>query len=186
MNYINKGKRDILIFPKFNNVEKIQEIREKYDELFNIIQPHITIALSVSLFWSFCFTLIAFPFEKDILNEELKEQLKIILKDFKPFKVKCKGISLKEDKRISAYYIFLNMIEGKDIINKIHNRIYTEILKDIDISKYSYEPHITLGTTNNYDEKIKLNDEFETIADTIVIERIGENEESIIEYEIKL
>lgn len=171
MNYINKGKRDILIFPKFNNVEKIQEIREKYDELFNIIQPHIT---------------IAFPFEKDILNEELKEQLKIILKDFKPFKVKCKGISLKEDKRISAYYIFLNMIEGKDTINKIHNRIYTEILKDIDISKYSYEPHITLGTTNNYDEKIELNDEFETIADTIVIERIGENEESIIEYEIKL
>ena len=35
MNYINKGKRDILIFPKFNNINKIQSIREKYDELFN-------------------------------------------------------------------------------------------------------------------------------------------------------
>lgn len=27
MNYINKGKRDILIIPKFNNIDKIQEIR---------------------------------------------------------------------------------------------------------------------------------------------------------------
>lgn len=26
MNYINKGKRDILIIPKFNNIDKIQEV----------------------------------------------------------------------------------------------------------------------------------------------------------------
>ena len=36
MNYINKGKRDILIFPKFKNIDKIQEIRKKYDELAEI------------------------------------------------------------------------------------------------------------------------------------------------------
>lgn len=28
MNYINKGKRDILIFPKFDNIEEIQKIRK--------------------------------------------------------------------------------------------------------------------------------------------------------------
>lgn len=27
-NYINKGERDILIIPKFNNIDKIQEIRK--------------------------------------------------------------------------------------------------------------------------------------------------------------
>ena len=85
MNYINKGKRDILIIPKFSNIHKIQMIREKNDELFNII-----------------------------------------------------------------------------------------------------EPHITLGTTNNPNEKIELNEEFETIVDSIVVEQIGENEESIIEFEINL
>ena len=85
MNYINKGKRDILIIPKFSNIHKIQMIREKYDELFNII-----------------------------------------------------------------------------------------------------DPHITLGTTNNPNEKIELNEEFETIVDSIVVEQIGENEESIIEFEINL
>ena len=57
MNYINKGKRDILIFPKFNNINKIQSIREKYDELFNVIMPHIT---------------LAFPFDSNISNEQLK------------------------------------------------------------------------------------------------------------------
>lgn len=43
MNDINKGKRDILIFPKFKNIDKIQEIREKYDELAEILPAHITI-----------------------------------------------------------------------------------------------------------------------------------------------
>ena len=72
---------------------------------------------------------LAFPFKKDISNEELKKQLLKITKNIKPF---------------------------------------------------------TLGNTNNFYEKIELNDEFETIVDSIVIEQIGENEESIIESEIKL
>ena len=44
MNYINKGKRDILIFPKFKNIDKIEEIRKKYDELTEILPAHITLA----------------------------------------------------------------------------------------------------------------------------------------------
>ena len=62
MNYINKGKRDILIIPKFNNIHKIQIIREKYDELFNMIEPHIT---------------LAFPFRSNISNEEYISNLKL-------------------------------------------------------------------------------------------------------------
>ena len=53
MNYINKGKRAILIFPKFKNIDKIQEIRKKYDELAEILLAHIT---------------LAFPFENVISN----------------------------------------------------------------------------------------------------------------------
>lgn len=41
--YINKGKRDILIFPKFKNIDKIKSLRNKYDPLSNLIAPHITI-----------------------------------------------------------------------------------------------------------------------------------------------
>ena len=57
---------------------------------------------------------------------------------------------------------------------------------DVDIKKYNYEPHITLGTTNNPNEEIELNEEFETIVDSIVVEKIGEDEESIIEFKIDL
>ena len=166
MNYINKGKRDILIIPKFTNVDKIQEIRKKYDELYDVIMPHIT---------------LAFPFKKDISNEELKKELLKITKNIKPFKIKCKGITLKEDKRINTYYIFLNIVEGKELLSEINKKIYQNILNDIDIKKYNYEPHITLGNTNNFYEKIELNNEFEIIVDSIVIEKVGENEETIIE-----
>lgn len=171
MNYINKGKRDILIFPKFNNINKIQNIREKYDELFNVIMPHIT---------------LAFPFDSNISNEQLKRELKNIVVDIEPFKIKCKGIVLRKDERINTYYIFLNIVEGKEIIQKIHFQIYKKILKDVDIKKYNNEPHITLGCTDNPNLKIEIDDEFETMINSIVVEQIGENEESIIEFEIDL
>lgn len=85
MNYINAGKRDILIFPKFKEIEKIQEIRNRYDELASIIPPHIT-----------------------------------------------------------------------------------------------------LGTIDEIDANIDLKETFETIVDNIIVESIGENEESIIEFKIEL
>ena len=171
MNYINKGKRDILIIPKFKNIDKIQNIRQKYDELYEKIMPHI---------------ILAFPFNKDISNEELKKKLLEITKSIKPFKIKCKGVTLRKDERINTYYIFLNIVEGKEIIKEINSKIYINILNDIDIKKYNYEPHITLGTTNNSQEKIVIYDEFETTVDTIIVEKIGKNEESIIQFEINL
>ena len=91
MNYINRGKRDILIIPKFNNIHKIQMIREKYDELFDKIEPHIT---------------LAFPFRSNISNEKLRQQLIDIIKNINPFRIKCKGVTLRKDKRINTYYIF--------------------------------------------------------------------------------
>ena len=91
MNYINEGKRDILIIPKFNNINEIQKIRRKYDELFGIIAPHIT---------------LAFPFKKEIPNEKLKEQLLNITKNIMPFKIKCKGITLKKDEELIPITFF--------------------------------------------------------------------------------
>jgi len=66
MNYINKGKRDILIFPDFENIDKIQEIRKQYDELADIIMPHIT---------------LAFPFKNNISNTQLKKELLVYLRE---------------------------------------------------------------------------------------------------------
>ncbi len=47
--YNNKGKRDILIFPKFKNMNIIQEIRSKYDRLATLVAPHITLGQADNL-----------------------------------------------------------------------------------------------------------------------------------------
>ena len=169
MNYINKGKRDILIIPDFEEIEEIQEIRKKYDELYKIIPPHIT---------------LAFPFKDEISNDDLKIKLKELLKDVKPFKIRCKGITLEEDKKVETFYIFLNVLEGKERIKDINKMIYTKIFKKTVIENYI--PHITLGNINNPNENIEFDKEFETIVNKIIVEQIGKNEESIIEFEIDL
>ena len=95
MNYINKGKRDILIFPQFDNIDKIQNIRNRYDELSQILPPHIT---------------LVFPFKIDLKNDEIRKKLSDICKSYNRFNIKCKGISFLKDKRINKYYIFLNIV----------------------------------------------------------------------------
>ena len=47
----NIRKRTIMIFPKFSNQEIIDEIRKKYDPLYNLVKPHIT---------------LVFPFKSDM------------------------------------------------------------------------------------------------------------------------
>src|SRR5699024_3388146 len=121
--YINKEKRDILIFPKFKNINKIQELRNKYDPLANLIAPHIT---------------IAFPFSDNISNEELIKKLTNLLKNFRPFTIVFKGISLSEDN-----YIFLNCMNGYQEIIDLHNEIYKQILSS-NLKKYiKYINHLT-------------------------------------------
>lgn len=168
MNYINKGKRDVIIIPKFSNEQILETIRKKYDELYGIVPPHIT---------------LAFPFKSDISNDILKSKLTEIASDFKPFKIKLKGISFNLDNRVNAYYIFLNFIQGEEIIIDIHKRIYNDILqKEL---TFDYKPHITLGCTKEMID-LSLDEEFETIVDQLSVELIGENEESNIIIQIKL
>ena len=164
--YINKGKRDILIFPKFKNINKIQELRNKYDPLANLIAPHIT---------------IAFPFSDNISNEELIKELTNLLEKYKPFTIVFKGISLSEDN-----YIFLNCMKGDQEIIELHNEIYKQILTSHLKKSIKYIPHITLGKANNIENLDSFNYEFKTIVDEISIELIGEYEESIIIKNIKL
>ena len=163
---MNKGKRDILIFPNFKNINKIQELRNKYDPLANLIAPHIT---------------IAYPFSDNISNKELIKKLTNLLKNFNPFTIIFKGISLSKNN-----YIFLNCIQGNQEIIELHNEIYKQIIPSHLKNSIKYIPHITLGKSNNIEDLDSFNHEFKTIVDEISIELIGEHEESIIIKNIKL
>lgn len=159
-------KRDILIFPKFKNINLIQDIRKDYDRLVNLIPPHIT---------------LVFPFTDYIANDDLIKKIKECVKDIKPFKIKFKGVLLNNQN-----FIFLNCVYGNEEIINLHNKIYNEVLPTHLNKSVIYTPHITLGKANNIDFLKNFEYEFEDIVDQIVIEEIGSNEESIIIGKINL
>jgi 2'-5' RNA ligase len=169
MKYINKGKRDILIFPQFTNIEKIENIRKQYDELYKILPPHIT---------------LAFPFESSMSNDELKDRLMQVLKSVEPFEIVMSGVSLHKDENIKTNYIFLNVVSGVKEIKILHNEIYEKVLNQK--MSFEYIPHITLGTTENEQIEFELNNKFKTIVTKVFVEEIGENEESNVLFEVDL
>ena len=72
-----------MIFPEFDNIDIIDEIREKYDPLSELVRPHIT---------------IVFPFEMDITNEELSIIIENRFKNIESFVIEMQGFSKCEDR----------------------------------------------------------------------------------------
>ena len=65
-------KRTIMIFPQFENMNIIDQIRSKYDPLAQYVKPHIT---------------LVFPFECNLTVDELRNHLNCVLADFEPFEL---------------------------------------------------------------------------------------------------
>lgn len=167
--------RTIMIFPEFENIDVINDIRKKYDPLANLVLPHIT---------------LVFPFDSELTNEELNLHSKECLSDIQPFKMELEGFS----KQINNYgnYLLLNVVQGIDEIKNIHDRLYKGRLKQFDAG-YDYVPHMTVGNLSSidllnkaFDDVNKCNDIFSTVVKKISVEMIGDNEESIIIIEHEL
>lgn len=173
------AKRCIMIFPELNNIQKINQIRAAYDPLANHVKPHIT---------------LVFPFESNLDTSQLRAHLEKILSAINPFRLVLKNITpAKSD---FGNYLFLNVHEGKDIIESLHQKFYQGILEDYKpswLATNNYEPHMTLGVIENeieftkIAEKLSLIEEsFTTTVDKISVEIIDANEDSIIEMEVDL
>lgn len=171
------NERTIMILPDFENINIINDIRKKYDPLAELVLPHIT---------------LVFPFHSELTNEKLHLHLKECLRDIKPFKIELEGFSIQENEY--GNYLFLNVVEGTDIIKDIHNKLYKERLKEFDLG-YDYVPHMTVGKLKSKElldkalnDVSECKDRFSTIIKKISVEKIGENEESIIiiEHELNL
>lgn len=167
--------RTILIFPEFQNMEIIDNIRNQYDPLAGVIKPHIT---------------VVFPFESRMSNEELMHILNERLQGIKPFELKLGGVSKQED--AFGNYLFLNILQGTEVIGYIHQVLYDNEFKEFDIG-LQYIPHMTVGklpTVEALNSAVRnigsISDTFSTIVNKISVEMIGENEESIIIMEKEL
>ena len=169
MSFNNTNKRDILIIAKFPNIDRIKEIQRKYYDIADKIEPHIA---------------VAFPFDSEMTDEELYNKLCEVLSRYEPFKIVCHGISTPTKE---SNYRFLNIVENKDIIKDISDSIYQDIIPEhLEYrDRYNYDPHISLAN-KPLDKEIELDDTFEMLVDSLYVERIGENDESIKLYDIKL
>jgi len=166
-------KRTIMIFPEFNNMKYIDELRGKYDPLVNKVRPHIT---------------LVFPFESAFTKSEIYEILNCMLCRIKPFEVEVQGLSVQGE------WLFLDLAKGKIPLIEIHNILYANefaAYKPDWLKKYM--PHITVGKFNSKKEceNVYLNEQgfnkiFTSLVNEVTVEIIGDNEESIIEIEYPL
>lgn len=168
-------ERSIMIFPKFSNIHIVNSLRNLYDPLADLVQPHIT---------------LVFPFESDFELEELTGHIESVLEGVRSFDLVMSGITPKQ---LGGNYLFLNIIEGVDEIKLIHNKLYTGILERYHRKELTYIPHLTVGLikeSSDYDEAIQatmgIDDVFKTLVDKLFVEIIGPDGESTIEYEYNL
>lgn len=169
--------RCVHIFPQFENIQEIENIREEFDDLFRLIDPHIT---------------IVFPFKSDLTGEQLSEEIQKQISSFKPFRLTLNGFSKKVDHY--GCFLFLDVSEGVEDLKQLHYTIHEGILKAYQSPwtiDGSYLPHMTVGRFNDkvemenaYEKMRGIIYRFSTIVNQVVVEIIGENEESIIESTI--
>jgi len=163
----------IMIFPKFENGQIIDKIREQYDPLANHVKPHIT---------------LVFPFNSEIGTKELRKHISSVLIGIAPFEVILKEITPANS---FGKYLFLNIQKGNNEIKELHKRLYTGILQNYYpgwLKGKPFLPHMTVGNFNNEEdfavainETKNINDSFKDIVYEIGVEIIEENEDSIIE-----
>lgn len=167
--------RTIMIFPEFDNMGIIDNIRKQYDPLAELVQPHIT---------------LVFPFDSQISNEELMHILNKRMQGIKPFELKLGSISKQED--TFGNYLFLDVLQGAEELGYIHQILYDNEFKEFNIG-LQYIPHMTIGKlptiellNNAFNDIKSIDDTFSTIVKKISVEMIGDNEESIIIIEKEL
>ncbi|MBU3158011.1 2'-5' RNA ligase family protein [Clostridium estertheticum] len=175
----NIKKRTIMIFPQFENINIINEIRKKYDPLANHVSPHIT---------------LVFTFESGFTSIEINEHLKKVIDETRCFRLTLQEI-VKIDNPLGRY-LFLDIKQGNEQIKELSKKLYTGILNNYKpawLNEETFMPHMTIGDFTSKEnlniafkntELIKEN--FTTIVDKISVEIIDENEDSIIEVEVDL
>jgi 2'-5' RNA ligase len=158
-------KRSITIFPEFHNIDVIQKLREKYDPLFELIPPHIT---------------LVFPFTSDMTTTQLREHMEKVLTEEKVFSIRLQGVT-----GAGGEYLFLNVKEGNDDLIRIHDRLYSGVLNKFFYREVSYIPHLTvgrLGDKQSFEHALKETEDFRedfiTVINKVTAEIIDEKERS--------
>ncbi|MEA4914205.1 MAG: 2'-5' RNA ligase family protein [Christensenella sp.] len=162
-------KRAIVLFPKFENIDAIQAVRERFDPLASFIAPHIT---------------LVFPFESELSTQEIGDHVRRAIEGVKRFPVQLSSVT--GDFRDG--YLFLNVKRGNDEIIDLHDRLYRGVLEQYLFRKVTYCPHVTVGRLEQpteFDQALEelagFSEQFKVEIDRISVESIDSHEQSMIE-----
>ncbi|HDR7779243.1 MULTISPECIES: 2'-5' RNA ligase family protein [Bacillus] len=163
----------ILVFLNNMSIDKIENIRQKHDPLFGLIPPHIT---------------IVFPFKSNISSDALKFHILNLSKGVGKIEIEFANCITNV-----GNYLFLEVERGKEQIEELHAKLYTGPLLQFLRTDIPYIPHVTVGRKESAElaaEVVKdihsFPENLQCVIDRISVERIGDNGESIIEFEVPL
>ena len=150
------------------NTEHINQIKQKYDPQFDLIEPHIT---------------LVFPIIKSINENNLIFHIDNILSKWKIFPICLQGLQKSWDE-----YMFLMIEEGKVDLVKLHNKLYTGILAEYFRKNLPFVPHLTLGKfTKDTDKFLQVLEEaqhldlnYRCFVDKVYLINIIDKQRSII------
>lgn len=118
-------EKSILLIPNLKNIKLVENIREKYDPLYDKVLPHIT---------------LVFPFEASIENHIIIEHIENSLKQ-----VKITNFTLSDFSFFENGYVFWNVTTGRDSLIKMNKELYSDILAPFKHKTIEYNPHITIA-----------------------------------------
>lgn len=127
----------VLAYPELSrkDYELIQDFRRENDELYyKVVEPHFTIV----------FPVFDIP-EKDFINEVREKS-----KEVKSFSFSLRCATINKDAFNDYYHVFLVPDESYSNIVKIHDRLYSGLLKDNHRLDIDFIPHI--GIANSLDK----------------------------------
>ncbi|MFO7891389.1 MAG: 2'-5' RNA ligase family protein [bacterium] len=153
MSYIDEKNTALLVlaYPEISSEDRnwIDSFRKKHDHLFyGIVEPHFTIVFPT---FGICYN----DFEQEVLEKT---------KDTKSFNFNIRCAMINND-RLSEYnHIFLSPDEGNSDIVKLHDKLYSGILRKtlrLDVDFYS---HIVIGSYTDPEKCKKLIDEINSTS----------------------
>lgn len=161
--------RSVLIFPQLNDRFTINRIRQRYDDLYEDIAPHIS---------------LVFPFDNELTDETIIQVVSDVIKKQQQFKLRLTVVS--GDPKNG--YVWLVVDQGSKILTELHDALYAEpILNPYYREDLPYQPHVTVaqGLSQLQAEQllIELQNETYDLTATITevaIEHILENGDSVV------
>lgn len=120
-------KRSIVIFPEFKESSELRWLREIYDPLEQVLNPHIT---------------LIHPFDSDVSDSEIIEHISKVISSWNSFNILTGPLYPTEQ-----HNLFLLLSKGNENVLKLHTQLNTVPLIDLG-ARVPYIPHITIGRFN--------------------------------------